>query len=53
MRDKRFIAEHRGEPLKEQHYQLIQWACDSSEHVLYLYIEQVDERLVNALNIAQ
>jgi hypothetical protein len=54
MRDKRFIAEHRGGPLKkEQHYQLIQWACDCSEHVLHLYGEKVDDRLVNALNIAQ
>ncbi|MBZ2166405.1 putative immunity protein [Methanobacterium spitsbergense] len=54
MRDKRFIAEHRGGPLKkEQHYQLIQWACDCSEHVLHLYGEKVDERLVNALNTAQ
>ena len=38
MRDKRFIAEHRGGSLKkEQHYKLIQWACDISEHVLYLF----------------
>lgn len=54
MRDKRFIAEHRGGTLKKvQHYQLIQWACDCSEHVLHLYGEKVDERLVNALNLAQ
>jgi len=38
MRDKRFIAEHRGGPLKkEQHYQLIKWACDCAEHVLCLF----------------
>ncbi len=53
MRDKRFIAEHRGGPLKkEQHYQLITWACDCSEHVLYLFGEKIDERLKNALKVA-
>jgi hypothetical protein len=50
MRDKKFIAKHRGGPLKkEQHYQLIQWACDCSEHILYLFGENIDERLQNAL----
>lgn len=54
MRDKRFIAEHRGGPLKkEQHYQLIQWDCDCSEHVLHLFDEKSDERLKNALNVAK
>jgi len=53
MRDKRFIAKHRGGPLKkEQHYQLIQWACSCSEHVLYLFGE-IDERLLHALNVAR
>ena len=54
MRDKRFIAEHRGGPLKkEQHYQLIKWACDCSEHVMHLFGEKIDERLKNALNVAR
>ena len=54
MRDKRFIAEHRGGPLKkEQHYQLIQWSCDCAEHVLYLFGENIDERLKNAIHIAK
>ncbi|MEI6292353.1 MAG: putative immunity protein [Methanomicrobiales archaeon] len=54
MRDKRFIAEHRGGPLKkEQHYQLITWACDCAEHVLHLFGEIPDERLINALLIAK
>ena len=54
MRDKRFIAEHRGGPLKkEQHYQLIEWACDCAEHVLHLFGEKIDERLINALNVAE
>jgi len=54
MRDKRFVAEHRGGLLKnEHHYQLIQWACDCSEHVLHLFGETIDERLTKALNIAR
>jgi hypothetical protein len=54
MRDKRFIAKHRGGPLnKEQHYQLITWACDCAEHVLPLFGEMPDERLNNALSIAR
>jgi hypothetical protein len=54
MRDKRFIAKHRGGPLnKEQHYQLITWACDCAEHVLPLFGEMPDERLKNALLIAR
>jgi hypothetical protein len=54
MRDKRFITEHRGGPLKkEQHYQLIQWACDCAEHVLHLFGETIDERLNNALKVAK
>ncbi len=54
MRDKRFIAEHRGGPLKkEQHRQLIKWACDCAEHVLPLFGEKLDERLKNALLIAK
>jgi len=54
MRDKRFIVEHRGGLLKrEQHYQLIQWACDCAEHVLYLSGEKIDERLKKALLVAK
>jgi hypothetical protein len=54
MRDKRFIAKHRGGPLrKEQHYQLMTWACDCAEHVLYLFGENRDERLKNALHTAK
>ena len=52
MRDKRFVRDHRGGPLKkEQHYQLIKWACSCSGHVLYLSGE-IDERLKNALGVA-
>ncbi|HWR64373.1 MAG TPA: hypothetical protein VN365_08235 [Candidatus Thermoplasmatota archaeon] len=54
MRDKRFIAEHRGGSLKkDQHYQLMEWACDCAEHVLYLFGENIDERLKNALHVAK
>ena len=54
MRDKRFIAEHRSGPLKkEQHYQLMTWACDCAEHVLPLFGEKIDERLTNALNVTK
>ena len=54
MRDIRFVAEHRGGPLKkEQHYQLIKWACDCAENVLPLFGEEIDERLINALWIAK
>ena len=54
MRDRRFIAEHRGGLLKKDHHrQLIKWACKCSEHVLSLCGEIVDERLINALLIAK
>jgi len=54
MRDKRFIAEHRGGPLKkEQHYLVITWACDCAENVLPLFGEKLDEQLKNALLIAK
>lgn len=54
MRDKRFVAEHRGGPLKkEQHYQLMKWACACSEHVMHLLGENTDERLKNALVTAR
>jgi hypothetical protein len=54
MRDKRFIAEHRGGPLnKEQHRQLISWACVYAENVLLLFGEKIDERLKYALLVAK
>jgi len=50
MRDRRFVAAHRGGPLKkEQHYQLMLWACACAEHVLQLIKGEVDDRLINAL----
>jgi len=54
MRDKRFIAEHRGGSLKiEQHRQLIIWACKCAEHVFPLLSEELDERLKSALFMAK
>lgn len=54
MRDKRFVAEHRGGPLKmKQHRQLINWACVCAEHIVPLSCENPDIRLKNALLIAR
>ena len=54
MRDKRFIAEHRSGSLKkEQHIQLMNWACECAENVLPLLGEHPYERLKNALLIAK
>ncbi len=53
MRDTRFIAEHRGGPLKKkQHRQLSQWASGCSEHVMPLLGDNIDFRLVQALVVA-
>ena len=54
MRDIRFVAEHRGGPLKkEQHQQLMQWGCDCTEHVLSLFGKEIDMRLKNAIIVAK
>ncbi|MCK9518073.1 MAG: hypothetical protein PHN44_10025 [Candidatus Marinimicrobia bacterium] len=54
MRDKRFVAEHRGGPLKkEQHRQLMQWACVCARHILPLYGDKTDPLLEQALEIAR
>jgi hypothetical protein len=53
MRDKRFIAEHRGGSLKkEQHKQLMIWACQCVEHVLPLVEKTVQLRLTFAIETA-
>jgi hypothetical protein len=52
MRDKRFVAAHRGGPLtKKNHHKLIRWARECSEHVLPL-VENIDQRLIHALDVA-
>ncbi len=54
MRDNRFVAEHRGGPLtKEEHRLLIKWSCDCVRHVLALYGENIDWRIIYALEIAE
>lgn len=54
MRDKRFIAEHRGGPLtKDNHHKLIRWAVECSERVMLLINNDIDERLLHALNVAR
>ena len=54
MRDKRFVAEHRGGPLrKEQQRQLITWASNCEEHVVPLFDGKLDNRLKNALLVAK
>ena len=54
MRDKRFVAVHRGGPLtKDHHHQLIRWARECSEHVLSLIDENIDQRLIHALSVAK
>ncbi|RQO70635.1 hypothetical protein DBR43_21795 [Pedobacter sp. KBW06] len=54
MRDKRFVAVHRGGPLsRDAHHQLINWAHSCVSHVLALFPGGIDERLKDALNIAE
>ena len=54
MRDKRFIAEHRGGPLtKQQHVLLMKWAIECSKHVLTLSSENLDPALIQALETAK
>ncbi len=54
MRDSQFVAVHRGGKLtKENHKKLIGWARECSEHVLSLFGEQMDERLIEALFVAR
>jgi hypothetical protein len=54
MRDKRFVAKHRGGLLsKDNHHKLIRWARECSEHVLSLIEGDIDKRLHYALHIAK
>jgi hypothetical protein len=50
MRDKRFVAIHRGGELSMEHHRLlIKWAVDCAKHVLPLLGECIDDRLEEAL----
>ena len=54
MRDKRFVAEHRGGPLSiHDHKKLIRWAWECSEHVLPLLTGEADPRIIHALHFAR
>lgn len=49
-----FIPEHRGGPLtKENHRKLIKWARECSEHVLSLIDNEIDIKLIYALDTAK
>ena len=49
-----FIAEQRGGPLtKTVHHQLMSWARACSEHILLLIGENIDNRLIYALQVAE
>jgi hypothetical protein len=53
MRDKRFIAIHRGGLLSKEHHRLLmKWAHDCAKHVLPLLGDEIDERLIEALRVA-
>src|SRR5690606_40455410 len=54
MRDKRFVAEHRGGALSQaQHRSLMRWALNCAEHVLPLMPDDVDPRLQQALDMGK
>lgn len=54
MRDRRFIAEHRGGPLIREHHRLLMsWSCACVEHVLDLYGSMPEERILNALKVGR
>jgi hypothetical protein len=54
MRDKRFVTVHRGGPPgKEQHVQLMEWACNCAHHVLPLMGDATGKRLAAALTTAR
>jgi hypothetical protein len=53
MRDKRFVAVHRGGQLSKEHHRLLmRWARDCAEHVLPLLEPNIDKRLTHALATA-
>src|SRR5512135_2106016 len=55
MRDRRFVAEHRGGPLAhDSHVLLARWAADCAERVLHLFARCSDDlRPRQALDIAR
>ncbi len=54
MRNQQFVTVHRGGLLsKEHHRQLMTWAADCAEHVLPLFGDKTDTRLLEALQTAR
>jgi hypothetical protein len=54
MRDTRFVAAHRGGQLsKEQHHELMLWACACAEHLFILIDGEVEERLSYGLRVGR
>jgi hypothetical protein len=52
MRNKKWVAEHRGGALKiEQHKQLMKWALDCIEHLLPLLKNNINSEIKNAMII--
>jgi hypothetical protein len=54
MRDGRFVAEHRGGPLKkEQHDDLLEWASNCVKHVLVQIGEHSNPTFIKILDVGQ
>src|SRR5215469_2728852 len=52
MRDKNWILEHRGGNLKIEHQkQLMKWAIDCVEHLLPLLNNNINEKIMDAINV--
>lgn len=52
MRDKRFVAVHRGGLLnREQHRKLMVWACECVNHVSYLLGPGTEKQIFKALSV--
>ena len=52
MRDKKWVLEYRGGSLKiEQQKQLMKWAIDCVNHLLPLLNNNINEKIINAINI--
>jgi hypothetical protein len=52
MRDKKWVLEYRGGSLKiEQQKQLMKWAIDCVNHLLLLLNNNINEKIINAINI--
>jgi hypothetical protein len=54
MRDRRFVAEHRGGPLRmQEHRDLIEWASNCVKHVLIHIGEHSNPSLIKILDVGE